>query len=241
LANPRPEEPAQKAVRRVFGGIWNTYTSVSATRTIDWNGVDLGSEDPDELVALEIVYASGGNKDKLLQPYDWNDWTKNFVGVLECSHSLLVTEREPAEELVSSLTTAQQGVWYFAEGQYTWFKVDVLVYLPPSISYEEKVSRVTAAREVLLRSIPELAHELELEREKEREEEERLREQRRKAEIRVRSMSLAAGDAVVHDKFGQGTVVSTSGASAESEATVDFGEEFGVKILVLRYAPLKKI
>jgi ATP-dependent DNA helicase UvrD/PcrA len=86
-----------------------------------------------------------------------------------------------------------------------------------------------------------LAHERDLELEKEKEEEERLRGKRRKAEMRATSISLAAGDSVVHDKFGRGTVVSTSGAGAHDDVTIDFGEGFGVKILLLGYAPLRKI
>ena len=46
---------------------------------------------------------------------------------------------------------------------------------------------------------------------------------------------------VSHDKFGLGTVISVSGSGAETEARIDFGEEYGVKHLVLRYAPLAKL
>jgi Domain of unknown function (DUF4263) len=229
FANPRPEKPAQEAVREVFGGIWNTYTHVSATRTVDWDGVDLGSEDPDELVAVEIVYADERDREKLLQLYDWNDWTQNVVGVLDCKNSLLVTEKEPAGELLASLTTAQQGVWYRAEGAQNWFSIDVLVHLPQNISYEERISRVTVARQALLRSIPELAHERDLEIEKEKE-----------AASRVAVLALAPGNEVAHDTFGRGIVISVSGSGAETEATIDFGEECGSKILALRYAPLSK-
>ena len=45
---------------------------------------------------------------------------------------------------------------------------------------------------------------------------------------------------MTHDKFGLGTVVSTSGHGDRSEASVDFGSE-GVKRLLLRYAPLEKL
>lgn len=53
-------------------------------------------------------------------------------------------------------------------------------------------------------------------------------------------LSLQAGDRVTHDKFGLGSVVSTSGQGDKSEASVDFGSE-GVKRLLLRYAPLEKL
>jgi DNA helicase-2/ATP-dependent DNA helicase PcrA len=53
-------------------------------------------------------------------------------------------------------------------------------------------------------------------------------------------VSLSAGDRVTHDKFGLGTVVSTSGAGERSEATIDFGTE-GEKRLLLRYAPVQKL
>jgi DNA helicase-2/ATP-dependent DNA helicase PcrA len=53
-------------------------------------------------------------------------------------------------------------------------------------------------------------------------------------------ISLSAGDRVTHDKFGLGTVVSTSGAGEKAEATIDFGAE-GTKRLLLRYAPVEKL
>ncbi len=53
--------------------------------------------------------------------------------------------------------------------------------------------------------------------------------------------SLAPGDMVTHDKFGLGSVVSVDGAGDRAEAKIDFGADYGVKHLVLRYAPLEKI
>jgi DNA helicase-2/ATP-dependent DNA helicase PcrA len=53
-------------------------------------------------------------------------------------------------------------------------------------------------------------------------------------------VSLSAGDRVTHDKFGLGTVVSTSGFGEKAEATIDFGAE-GPKRLLLRYAPVEKL
>jgi DNA helicase-2/ATP-dependent DNA helicase PcrA len=45
---------------------------------------------------------------------------------------------------------------------------------------------------------------------------------------------------VTHDKFGLGTVVSTTGRH-RAEAKIDFGADYGVKHLVLRYAPREKL
>ncbi len=53
--------------------------------------------------------------------------------------------------------------------------------------------------------------------------------------------ALSAGDMVTHDKFGLGTVVSTDGYGDQAEAKIDFGADYGVKHLVLRYAPLEKL
>ena len=61
---------------------------------------------------------------------------------------------------------------------------------------------------------------------------------RRRAEGPV--VQLAAGDNVLHPKFGLGTVVSTAGADDKAEAHIDFGSE-GVKRLLLRYAPVEKV
>jgi DNA helicase II / ATP-dependent DNA helicase PcrA len=53
--------------------------------------------------------------------------------------------------------------------------------------------------------------------------------------------SLAPGDMVNHDKFGLGTVMTVEGVGDRAEAKIDFGGEYGVKHLVLRYAPLEKL
>ncbi len=52
--------------------------------------------------------------------------------------------------------------------------------------------------------------------------------------------SLKPGERVTHQKFGLGTVVSTSGSGDKAEATIDFGSA-GVKRLLLRYAPVEKL
>ena len=52
--------------------------------------------------------------------------------------------------------------------------------------------------------------------------------------------SLDAGDRVVHDTFGMGTVVVVEGVGERSVASVDFGSQ-GVKRLLLRYAPLERL
>jgi DNA helicase-2/ATP-dependent DNA helicase PcrA len=53
--------------------------------------------------------------------------------------------------------------------------------------------------------------------------------------------ALSPGDKVTHDKFGLGTVASVDGAGERAEAKIDFGADYGVKHLVLRYAPLEKL
>jgi DNA helicase-2/ATP-dependent DNA helicase PcrA len=53
--------------------------------------------------------------------------------------------------------------------------------------------------------------------------------------------ALRVGDMVNHQKFGLGTVVSADGSGTDAEAKIDFGGDYGVKHLVLRYAPLEKL
>ncbi|MCW2899440.1 MAG: ATP-dependent helicase PcrA [Streptosporangiaceae bacterium] len=53
--------------------------------------------------------------------------------------------------------------------------------------------------------------------------------------------SLSAGDKVTHDSFGLGTVVAVDGAGEKSAATIDFGGGYGLKRLILRYAPVEKL
>ncbi|MFI0357697.1 DNA helicase PcrA [Actinomadura sp. 9N407] len=53
--------------------------------------------------------------------------------------------------------------------------------------------------------------------------------------------ALSAGDKVTHDSFGLGTVVTVDGADERAAASIDFGGEYGVKRLVLRYAKVEKL
>ena len=53
--------------------------------------------------------------------------------------------------------------------------------------------------------------------------------------------SLSPGDKVTHDAYGLGTVLSLQGSGDDPEAKIDFGGEYGIKHLVLRYAPIEKL
>jgi PcrA/UvrD tudor domain len=185
-------------------------------------------------VPFKIVYARRTPPDKLLQRDDWDDWFDYIIDTLQFVYSLLITEIAPDDGLQASLTLAREGVWY---NSYEWHddtpvvdNLHVLVHLPPDASYDEKRSRVAAAREQFRRWIPDPA--IERERESER---------KRAAELKIRSLSLSPGDRVSHTKFGAGTVVSTSGGGAQAAAMIRFGEKWGLKLLMLRYAPLVKI
>jgi DNA helicase-2/ATP-dependent DNA helicase PcrA len=54
------------------------------------------------------------------------------------------------------------------------------------------------------------------------------------------SVDVAAGDTVVHDKWGEGVVLTVNGRGTDAEATVIF-EDAGQKRLLLAYAPLRKV
>ena len=57
-----------------------------------------------------------------------------------------------------------------------------------------------------------------------------------------RAGALAApGDRVNHDSYGLGTVLSVEGRGDDPEAKIDFGGDYGIKHLVLRYAPIEKL
>jgi DNA helicase II / ATP-dependent DNA helicase PcrA len=53
--------------------------------------------------------------------------------------------------------------------------------------------------------------------------------------------ALQPGDRVTHDSYGLGTVLSVEGRGDDPEAKIDFGGDYGVKHLVLRYAPIEKL
>ena len=50
---------------------------------------------------------------------------------------------------------------------------------------------------------------------------------------------IAAGDTVVHERWGEGVVLAVSGAGDGTEATISF-PEVGEKRVLLAYAPLRK-
>jgi DNA helicase-2/ATP-dependent DNA helicase PcrA len=53
--------------------------------------------------------------------------------------------------------------------------------------------------------------------------------------------ALAPGDRVNHDSYGLGRVLSVEGRGDDPEAKIDFGGDYGIKHLVLRYAPIEKL
>jgi DNA helicase-2/ATP-dependent DNA helicase PcrA len=53
-------------------------------------------------------------------------------------------------------------------------------------------------------------------------------------------VEVSAGDTVLHDKWGEGVVVTVSGTGTDTEATVIF-EDVGQKRLLLAYAPLRRV
>jgi DNA helicase-2/ATP-dependent DNA helicase PcrA len=59
-------------------------------------------------------------------------------------------------------------------------------------------------------------------------------------ENRREPLQVAAGDTVVHDKWGEGVVLTVSGSGTDAEATVRF-EDAGEKRLLIAYAPLTKV
>jgi DNA helicase-2/ATP-dependent DNA helicase PcrA len=52
---------------------------------------------------------------------------------------------------------------------------------------------------------------------------------------------LAPDDMVNHDSYGLGRVLSVEGRGDDPEAKIDFGGDYGIKHLVLRYAPIEKL
>jgi DNA helicase-2/ATP-dependent DNA helicase PcrA len=53
-------------------------------------------------------------------------------------------------------------------------------------------------------------------------------------------VEVRPGDTVMHDKWGEGVVISISGVGADARATVAF-EDVGEKHLMLAFAPLKRL
>ena len=54
------------------------------------------------------------------------------------------------------------------------------------------------------------------------------------------SIAIDAGDTVIHDRWGEGVVLTVSGIGDDAEATITFSD-VGEKRVLLAYAPLKKL
>ena len=54
------------------------------------------------------------------------------------------------------------------------------------------------------------------------------------------SITIDAGDTVIHDRWGEGVVLTVNGIGDDVEATITFSD-VGEKRVLLAYAPLKKV
>ena len=53
-------------------------------------------------------------------------------------------------------------------------------------------------------------------------------------------VEIAAGDTVIHERWGEGVVTTVSGMGDDAEATISFSDA-GDKRVLLAYAPLTKV
>ena len=147
FGNPGPEKPASEAINEVFAGTFRTHPNASE----EWQIELAADSEPDNkvTVAVRIIYGGGG----YLYPDEWGNWIAHVDLDLGDDYNLLITESPLFEKWRP--TQEQDGIWYTLE----WMaghvsQVNVIVYLPPAASNEEKIDRLVIAREVLLRYIP---------------------------------------------------------------------------------------
>jgi hypothetical protein len=160
--NPRSETPLRRAVRAVFGSLTSDWFEIS-TRTIQLEsvGFEFDSIPSDYDVPVNFVEAAGGSWPISLS--DWTGWIEYVEQNIGEPCSLLVSERPPDESLRESLTEKRDGIWYapkwYRRKDSVWFdRVDVLVYLPPPCEQGHRISRLSAARELMLDYLPEPTH-----------------------------------------------------------------------------------
>src|SRR5690606_29816037 len=55
------------------------------------------------------------------------------------------------------------------------------------------------------------------------------------------TVSYAAGDKVTHNKWGEGTVISVKGRDNDEELQIAFPAPIGIKKLLAKFAPIKKV
>lgn len=51
-------------------------------------------------------------------------------------------------------------------------------------------------------------------------------------------LDFVSGERVFHEKWGSGMIIDVKGTGFDQELFVDFGENIGIKQLILRYAPI---
>jgi hypothetical protein len=160
---PAPARLVRDAVEAVFGGIGHMTEQVIVKHTagLGFVTVAYGEGDEDrELIPVNIVDAY--RPDGVLPFLDWDLWW-NAANDLDAWGSLMVSELVPLAELQQWLTPHRPGVWIRTLwGQWpddekpSLGKLDVLVHLPPSAGQHERVSRLTAARELFYAPEPAL-------------------------------------------------------------------------------------
>lgn len=161
-ASPEHAPPSaglvREAVEAVFGGMDDMGDAaekviVEHTAGLGFVTVACGDDDEDrEVIPVNIVDAY--RPDGVLPFPDWDLWW-NAANDLDAWGSLMVSELVPLAQLQRSLTQQCPGVWIYTQwGQWpddekpSLVKLDVLVHLPPSAEQHERVSRLTAAREL---------------------------------------------------------------------------------------------
>lgn len=133
---------AEGIIRAVFGGI--AMVSSMGARSDDWEEVSIEIGGEEHSIVYEEV-RDYGTKERTLDSFDWEDWLVS-AGRHVDQLSMLVTEVAPEQGLQDSLKIIAEGIWFKRTSSWKT-RVDLLLFLPLSMTTEARRNRAGAARD----------------------------------------------------------------------------------------------
>ena len=146
----RERDSPKKAVEDVFGGVGWASTSISATRTLEWDFVSIQIDGEEVEVVFDEVRAYRDPGSKALTLHDWQDWLESAFDNSGLDFRFLASELPPNERLQQSLKLHSDGVWFEIRQRHIAVptEINVLVYLPRTLATEEKRGRARQAQRI---------------------------------------------------------------------------------------------
>lgn len=152
LQNGQSRDSPDKTISSVFGGIGSSSMSVSATRSIDWNSITVETGGDEHEIVYDDIQTYRASDSRTLSLHDWKDWLESAWDS-SARFSLLASEIPLSDHLKQSLTYDSDGIWFEIE-ENPPSRINVLIYLPTTLTKEEKRGRARRAKSIFEEKIP---------------------------------------------------------------------------------------